>query len=310
MDRQRDKKFLRSLNSEAYRRIMNERSNLVVFNTETGEVASHYEPAPIYTENQKRALKGITELDVHQAEHGGFVNVFFEQSKTMLERIPELTQSDMARLLFLATYTSYPDRDSSYGYLRHDNGHYISKKGMFELLKMSRNKFDEFYKKIVDCGIIEEDEEKLAVNPGYFYRGDFGKVKPIVNDFQNTRVFRKTVRELYREYNGRQIKQLGLIYAVLPFVNFKYNIISHNPDEQVSGYVKPMRLGELADKLGYAKASALKTALRAIRYDGKPIFQFVEDESDSRKRKVIINPSVVFASNNETLEAIKVLFND
>ncbi|QNG60330.1 hypothetical protein H4O14_02025 [Bacillus sp. PAMC26568] len=310
MDRQRDIKFQRSLNSEAYQRIVKERSKLAVINMETGEIADHYEPSPVYSENQKRSIKGITELQKHHEEHGGFITAFFEQSKTMSERFPELTQSDMARVLFLATYTSYSDRDNSHGYLKHDNGRYISKKGLFELLKMSRNKFDEFYKKINANEIIVEHDGNLAVNPVYFYRGDLSKVKAISNDLQRTRIFRKTVRELYGEYSDRKIKQLGLIYAVLPFIHFKFNVLAYNPDEHVADYVKPMRLGDLADKLGYAKASALKAALRAIRYEGKAVFQFVEDEADCRKRKIIVNPAVVFASSNDSLEAIKVLFND
>lgn len=310
MNKQRDRKFLRGINNEAYQRIMKERSQLKVVNTVTGQIAEHYEPSPVYSDDQKRSLRSMSEFQKHNDEHGGFFIAFFEQSKTMLAQLPELTQSDLARILYLATYTSYPDRDSFYGYLRHDNGHYITKKGMFDLLKMSRNKFNEFYSKVTENGIIEDDGDRIAVNPTYFYRGDFAKVRPIVNDMQRTRVFRKSVRELYHEYNGRQIKQLGLIYAVMPFIHFKYNILSHNPDERVGDYVKPMRLGELADRLGYAKASALKTALRAVRFEGKPVFLFLEDEADSRKRKIIVNPSVVFASNNDSLEEIKVLFND
>jgi hypothetical protein len=310
VDKLRDRNFIRSLNKEAYDRLEREKTQLRVVNTETGEFADHYGVTPIYSDKQKRSYRDLTELQKHSDEHGGFIIAFFEQSLTVSERVPALTQSDMARLLFLATYTSYPTRDNTCGYLRHDNGNYLSKKGLFGLLKMSRNKFDEFYGKLTDNRIVEEDEDKIAVNPAYFYRGDFSKVKSIADDLQRTRVFRKTVRELYHEYNGRKIKQLGLIYAVLPFIHFKYNILSHNPTEQSSDHVKPMRLGELADKLGYSKATKLKDALREIRFGKKAVFQFVEDEADNRRKKIIVNPAVVFASNNEALEAIKVLFND
>lgn len=310
MDRQREVKFQRGLNSEAYQRLAKERSNLAVVNMDTGEIADHYEPIPVYSDKQKKSMKAISELQKHHEEHGGFITAFFEQSKTMSERLPSLTQSDMARLLFIATYTSYSDREHSYGFLKHDNGHYISKKGLFELLKMSRNKFDEFYKKLNDNEILVESDGNLAISPVYFYRGDLAKVKTQTDDMQRTRVFRKTIRELYAEYNGRTIKQLGLIYAILPFVHFKYNIIAFNPDEQVGDYVKPMRLGDLADRLGYSKVSALKSAMRAIRHKGKPVFLFLEDEADNRKRKIIVNPAVVFASSNDSLEDIKVYFND
>jgi hypothetical protein len=311
MKRQKDIDYLRRLNPSAYKREMKRRSKLAVVNTETGEIAPYYEPIPILTDKQKRSLKDLSKLGQHHEENGGFVSVFYKQGKPMDAQTSGLTQSDYARLIYIATYTGYPEHDKPYGYLRYDNQHYIDKDGLFKLLQMSRNKFAEFYEKVKKYGILEETEEgEIIMNPFYFYRGEHAAISDIIGDRQSTRLYRKTIRQLYAEYNGRNIKRLGLIYAVLPFVNKNFNIIAHNPDEQDPNYVKPMRLGELADKLGYAKASALKTALKSIRYEGKAVFQFIEDDADNRKRKIIVNPSVIYGSNGQQLDAIKASFND
>lgn len=311
MNRNKDREFLRGLNPSAYKRVITERSKLAVVNVETGQLVEHYEPAPVFSDDQKHAIKDLSKLGMHHEEHGGFVSAFYEQSIPINDQLPELTQSDYARLIYLATYTGYPERRNNFGYLRYDNQYYVTKDGLFDLLQMSRNKFNEFYKKVIDCGILEEtDAGKIIMNPFYFYRGNHAEIGGIIGDRQSIRVYRKTIRNLYKQCNGRKIKQLGLIYAVLPFINLKFNIIAHNPDEQDPKFVKPMKLGDLADKLGYAKISTLKSALRSVRYGNKPVFQFVEDEADNRMRKIIVNPAVIYGSNGESLDAIKALFND
>lgn len=307
----KEREFYKSLNASAYKRVMQERQNLAVVNTKTGEIVPYYEPTPVLSENQNYAYKNLSKLDQHHEENGGFVSAFYEQQKPMVEQLPTLTQSDYARLIYISTYTGYPERGNVFGYLRYDNQYYIDKNGLFKLLDMSMNKFNEFYKKVTELKILEEtDDGKIIMNPFYFYRGDYKEIDDIIANRQHIRMYRKTIRELYRQCPKRQIKRLGLIYAVLPYINPNFNIIAHNPDEKDVNFLKPMRLGELADKLGYANADTLKRALRSIRFDRKPVFQFIEDEPDNRKRKIIVNPSVVFGGNGEVLDEIKAMFND
>ncbi|MEH7119073.1 hypothetical protein V7128_16905 [Neobacillus vireti] len=255
------------------------------------------------TEGQYEGLSVVENVAKHEEDNGGFVFAFYNACKTMEEQFPTLSQSDLARVMFIGTYTAWET-----GKLKHDNGKPINKKSLAELIGMSVSKFNKFYRSIVDCGLIAEQDGAIFMNPTYFYRGRQSDIKHLTKDLQYTRLFRQTVRDLYAMYNGRTIKQLAIIYAVLPFVNFNFNVIAYNPDEMDSEEVRPITIEKLAALLGYKDAPSLTIALRKLKYDGKAVFGFFETD-DSRAKKVVINPRVVYAGNGRHLEGIKALFN-
>jgi hypothetical protein len=243
------------------------------------------------TDKQISGLNVVGELGQHESDLNGFVFAFFESLTTMEERFPTLTQSDLARLMYLGTFAGWND-----GLLKHDNGVLITKKGLAELIGVSRNKFKEFYEKLIDGGMIAEDEGSLYMNPKYFFRGEMSQVREIAKTYQYTRLFRKTVRDLYVLYNGRTIKQLAIIYSVLPFVNFNFNQLCYNPEESNPDLVRHITVDKLTK------------AMRALKHDGKSVFGFFEAD-DRRQKKVVINPRVVYAGDGKRLEAIRSLFN-
>ncbi|MED4082651.1 hypothetical protein P4637_17280 [Halalkalibacterium halodurans] len=303
--------FMDELKSDAFRIHMELKDKLKVVDSETGAVLDYYRPEPVMSEEKKRLFKFMTKLDYHADKYGGFIIAFFEGSRRMTDIFPDLTQADYARLLYVSTYTAYSERDDLHCYLKHDNGHFINRSSLYKLLGVSRNTFSVFYRKLIDNNIIQELDGKLAINPAFFFRGEIKKAVHFHSvGTKHTRVFRRTVRELYKEYGQRKTKQLGILYAILPYVNFRYNILCHNPAESNCDLVQPIKLGELAGKLGYRNASKLKTAMRGIRFEDMPVFQFVEDAHDNRQRKVIVNPALFYASGGETLEAAKALFKN
>lgn len=277
------------------------------WDTRTGEEVTHLVDIGLKTtDKQVRRLKETNELTKHEKEHGGFIFAFFKQLTSMQERFPSLTKQDTARLMYIATYINYEDNR-----LQSDNGkrHY-NKKDLEKLVEMSTKRFNEFFNRLEQEGIIREAESgELYINPTLFYRGELRNHKYDVSDLSYTRMFKKTVRDLYAEFKGRRLGQLAVIYSVLPYLNFSTNIICHNPEETSDELIKPMELGELSKLLGYSDAHKLKRALNNIKIDGKPVFGFFENPHDRRTKRIVINPSVVFAGNGEQLKAIKVLFN-
>lgn len=306
MSNYRKEKYLQSLTPSAADRMRRKSEDLVVMDATTGEIVEHYEPSPVFSDSQKKAFHDNSELSGFAKENDGFVLAFYEFGRSIFEQYgDQFNSADLARIHFIATYQNYKDE-----YLRYDNQHYVDKKGLGQLLKLSRNRFPEFYDKLIKNKILLEEGDKLMMNTAYFYRGDLRKVKRVGQNVQHMRLFRKAIRDLYGQFTGKKASQLGLLYAVMPFVNFRFNIVAHNPEEPVSDYVKPMRLGELADRLGYKDVSKLRKAMRGIRFDNKAAFLFVEDEVDLRSKKIIVNPRIMFASNYEALDAIKALFNE
>lgn len=110
-------------------------------------------------------------------------------------------------------------------------------------------------------------------------------------------------------FTGRTLAKLGIIYAILPYINFNYNTVCENPTEVIPDKVKPMEIQKLATELGYTDHKHLAKTLKAVKYRNKPVFKFVTDGSDSRKSHIIVNPNVVYAGNGKHLESIKVQFN-
>ncbi|MFK4340804.1 MULTISPECIES: hypothetical protein [unclassified Paenibacillus] len=257
------------------------------------------------TEKQAHGFSAVNEISVHESENGGFVFALFDGCMTMSERFPSLTQSDLARLMLIGTYTGYNGR------LQHDNGRRIDRKQLERLLGMSRSRFSELYRKLVDEAILTVEDEygDLYVNPSVFYRGVLRDSQYKLDRFRHTRMFRATVRGLYERYNGRSVKQLAIIYAVLPFVSFSTNIVCYNPEEPDEDRLQPMDLERLAALLHYQNTQRLRIALESIKLEGEPVFYLPHNVRDRRKKRIIINPRIVFAGSAEKLAAIKVLFN-
>ncbi|MCH4828173.1 hypothetical protein MLE13_17780, partial [Planococcus halocryophilus] len=194
--------------------------------------------------------------------------------------------------------------------LQYENGRRISKKQLKELCGMSRNKFAEFYKRLEREGILTEDAETkdIFMNASVIYRGDIKQIGADISDLEYTRVFRSTVRRLYEEFDGKQLTQLGLIYSVLPFINVQSNTIAFNPEERDMERIRPMTLRHLAMTLEYENPQKLKTAMNAVKVDGRPAFLFYEDADNRREKRTVVNPKVVFGGNGEALAHVNLMF--
>lgn len=258
------------------------------------------------TGEQVHRLKETNELRKHQIENGKFIFAFFKQLTTVEDRFPSLSKQDTARLMYLATFIKWETNR-----LQSDNGkkHYV-KKDIRELVGMSADRFNAFFNRLKNEDIIREAESKeLYINPTIFYRGSLKNYGYDIEDMQYTRLFRKTVRELYAEFKGRRLGQLAVIYSVIPFLNFNTNIVCYNPEETSEDLIRPMDLSRLTTLLNYKNPSDLKKRLNGIKLDGKPVFGFFENPYDRRQKRIIVNPRVVFAGDGESLKAVKAMFN-
>lgn len=303
IDRQREQRRWANLTPKTKRGIVARKEAI---EKELGERLAHFDIVPKTAEPQYRGKKTLDELRTHSDENGGFVFALFNGCMTMVERFPSLNQSDLARLMYMGTYTNYDGR------LQFDNGRPINRKALEALLNMSRARFSEFYGKLLADDIVTDGNEHgdIFINPSIFYRGSLDDAEYNLDEYRHTRLFRKTVRELYERYNGRSIKQLAIVFAVLPFINFAFNVVCFNPEENNEDRVSPMDLERLAALLSYKDTHKLRAALGSLKLDGKPVFLLIPDVNDKRKRRIIVNPRVVFAGTDPAkLAAIKVLFN-
>ncbi|WP_442603808.1 hypothetical protein [Paenibacillus sp. KN14-4R] len=269
------------------------------------DVSHRLKLEPRKTESQKRYARNLSVMGRFAEENGGFVSALYEPCVTTMERFPSLSQSDIARLMFIATYTGYDD-----GRIRHDNGIALTRDTLTKLIGISRARFSEFYRRLLAEDVLREEDGAILVNPTVFQRGESSEE---IADLQRIRLYRQTIRGLYEEYGkGRDVKQLAIVFLVIPFLHFNTNIVCYNPREYYYDNISPLTVDKLAALLHYADSAKLKRAMNGVKLGGQPVFVFVEDVHDKRKRRIVVNPRVVFAGNAEGLEqvrALSVLFN-
>lgn len=270
------------------------------------DMSHRFEVRRVKSPRKAHYVRNLSEMGIYNSENGGFVWGVFKSAEMMRShwRSAELSQSDLARLMFIGTFT---DND---GVLRHSNGRMITVTRLHEMLGIHRTKFNEFYQKLTTAFILKVAEDgAIQVNGDAFHRGRIPKGEYA----DRIRIYRDTVRSLYAKYGkGRSVRQLGIIYSVIPFLHRNLNIVCRNPLERIDEAIVPLTLDELAGMLGYSSVAKFRTALRAIEVDGQPVFAFVEDVADSRKRRLVVNPRVVFAGDYDGLLACRglaVLFN-
>lgn len=277
-----------------------------VYSPDGVDMSHRYEVRKTALPRVKRYFRNWSDMGLYAQENGGYVWGLFKSTVTMEEQWADagLTQSDFARLMFIGTYTDYE------GVLRHPNGRLITKDSLREMVDIHPTKFAEFYRKLTAAAIIREAEDgAIQMSPDVFHRGEIPK-----GDYADRiRIYRDTVRELYGKYGkGRSVRQLGIVYSVIPFMHRNLNIICFNPLEKNDELIQPITLDKLAVLLGYQNTGKFKQALRGIKIGNQPVFAFVEDVEDSRKRRILVNPRVVFAGDFEGLmacRAIAAVFN-
>lgn len=245
------------------------------------------------------------EIERHSDVNGGFIFVLYKINNDIRETTPSLSKSDIARLIYLATYTSYDT-----GQLKKGDGTIITSQDIHILLKFTKQRAKTFIDKLVSENVIEIDKDGfIFMNPSLFYKGKLRNIIKVVPESNYTRLFKNTVRDIFEKAEPREIVHLATIYMTLPYINLYSNIISYNPDEKDHNLIKPMELSELAKKLGYSSRDKFTNTLNKLKVDGQPVFNYFTDVKDKRKRNIVVNPRVVFSGNSEQLEVVRVMFN-
>lgn len=235
----------------------------------------------------------------------GFVLAMYESAKSLRERFSDLNEADLGRLMYLSSFVAWAD--SKQGRIQFDNGAPIKRKHFAELVGMSTRRAIEYLDRLINAGILTQQDEQFYMNETVFYYGAASKLKNPTFDF--IRVYKSAVREIYEQAGSKAAPQLALIYAVLPYVNKNTNVICTNPHEANVEAIEFLTMKDLAILLGYADSRTLKTAMNKIKLKDEVVFCFTENPNNRRQTFVTINPKVIFGGNNEKLALIETYFN-
>jgi len=253
---------------------------------------------PIYTKENKNAI------ELHCETNGGFVFALFKSNLNILDRLPLLSKQDVARLIYIATFTHYHT-----GRLQKGDGTVITTDTFPTLVKLTKRRATEYLNRLIDSKVVTVSQfNEIIISKEFFIRGT---IKDSSDENINyTRLFKKTVRDLFQQASTREIAHLSTIYMTLPYINLYHNVISYNPQENDVYMVRAMDTKVLSDKLGYKSYNKLTAMLNKITISDKNVFNYYTDINDKRKKNIVVNPDVVYGGNDSRqLESVKVFFN-
>lgn len=181
---------------------------------------------------------------------------------------------------------------------------YINRKKLKGLLKIGDKTFNKFYRILKDNELIKEQDNKIYININICWRGSKKEHETIINgkfkDF--TRLYIKTIRELYENTPLRHHKQISIVYKLIPYTNWQYNILCtiDTVEEIDKNKIKPLRINDIMDILKYNKThiTRFKKNFYSLKYNEYNIFGTVQFESDFLKSFIIVNPVFFYRGND------------
>ena len=238
-----------------------------------------------FLETQKKyEYKGM-EIKARYKENGSFVWLLYNAGKVLdLGIAPD----ELTKLIFVSTYMDYNNR------LMLTDNKIMRKSDMRDVLKVSERTFVSFWKSITDAKLLirKPDSEELFLNTKVFQRGT--TVKSV--DVDRIRLYRKSIRSLYKQARIGEHRLLSYLFQAIPFVNINYNIICNNPTETDLDLVKPMTMADYCEIIGYSPENCrrLKTLLKKLRLNKVIVFSFVDNANGLF---CYVNPNVYYAGN-------------
>lgn len=246
-----------------------------------------------YKKNQDK-LGQLTE------ELGGFYMLYYNESlfdgKVNIKHI--------CRIIFLATFLEYDTNKLTQKQGRANVS--LTEKDVKRELNLDNKTYKSFKEEMVDNGIMTIQEDGIYLSFDYFKKGSS------VQDGRHfSRVYVDTVRELYRQVNGRQHKTLSHLFRLLPFCDFEYNTVSSRPntDEALATTLTKEEIARLLnlDLKAYEKLEtslmSLKVTLLGDEYYIMGSVTF--GRGREKKRFYVINPLIYNSGNDfESLRSI------
>lgn len=211
-----------------------------VINMETGEIL---ENVIVETIEEKKDKKDHAEKDMEKKlyykEYGTFYYLLYDN-----KLFDTLDGATLTRLLYLATYIPYGE------YILKIHGKPITKDRLQKILNISKRSVYYFIDLCTKNNILSINEkEEIVLSKEYFHKGKFDK--EIRNKIPNvTRINIETIRRAYVMSDHKRHKQMAYFFRLIPYVNKKFNIITHNPLETDFEKLNFITLKELAEMWG------------------------------------------------------------
>ena len=229
-------------------------------------------------------------------KNGGFI--FKEDSKKVDKLESNLTDSDIIKTLYLATYLDY---DS---YLKFDSGKIMNKSDIKQIIGVNKNLFGTWYNKMIKLKIITEDNKGIHMSKNYYIKGVITKTK----DYN--RMFIEGTRQIYEDNKNANHTMIGQMIRLLPYVNAHTNVLCWNPTEVDTEKIVPITIGQLAKYFGYSgDEKRLMRAMSKIRvFDSHPLVLFFNDGDVTSESYLMFHPKVCYSGKNDKMDEVYKMF--
>jgi len=160
-----------------------------------------------------------------------------------------------------------------------------------ELLQLKEREYYNTKKSLIDNQLISIDEDKnIIINDNISFVGKVAKGTK--EDY--IRIFKESIKELYKQSLPREHKKLGLFIELLPYIHFKYNIICKNPTCNIIEDVDPLspkEIGEILKEYSNKNNVMVKKKLLSIHIGNKEAVLYVERFN---KKFFAVNPLIYY----------------
>lgn len=249
--------------------------------------------------NKQREQNELRSKLIREASQKSGKHFYFTKAN---QNFDDLSPETLARLIFLNTFLTY---DSSHLMLTERTR--MRRKDLESVLGISHGAAVKFAKECFPKYLSEDASGFLISNCDIFKRGSI----PRKTYCQYERFYHTGIRAIYAVTDPKKHKHLGHIFAMLPFVNYRYNALCLNPTEQDVDKIDFLTLDKFCEMIGYDRSniSRLIKIYRNLLFevDGhlERFVSFVNDCSDMTASKIYINPRIFYAGDSP--ERVEVL---
>lgn len=222
------------------------------------------------------------------------------------ETFSDLPPDMLARAIYLAAHLDFAS-DTLWATQRLP----ITRTKLHKIMHLSESATDSFWKAVRDKFFYRDGDGILHTKGQAFAMGRLS-ASPSV-EYQ--KLYVAAVKELYEKISSRQHKRLGYALKMLPYLNFEYNILCHNPTVTIYDEIEPLTVSEFCEKVGFDKTHASQLAAdygkMTFTVDGmQEVFcKFMGNGRDVTTAHIYINPRLIFKGEDlQNVAAVGVSF--
>lgn len=259
-----------------------------IYNRETGEILNDLTRKEKKTLDVMQSKINVVTKKKNDSEISNYINEILG-SFNHLYYNNLIDKEYIFRFIYLCTYINYKGY-VELGQAKKQNK-LATKKDLFEIFNnLSRREIYNTINYFTENElIVEEIDGYIKINDKIINKGKLRSKKNV------TRIFNETVQELYSSATPKEHKKLSLLIKILPFINFHYNVLCTNPEEENVKLIKQINLTELASLLGYSTTQRLKKDLFDLKVKDENVIMI---NLQSNKNMIYVNPRIYYKGNN------------